>query len=123
MLIAVKEVNSKHSQIPRSLMNFQGKFSFSRSFKCLRNDISNFRTFQGVQGPAGALKYSDANKFCQLKTKLKILHNLGLHFFKQMATLVLLPSFAFFCLLFFCKMFLLLFRDALSDLLPSFPIK
>ena len=34
-LIAVNEANSKHLQISRSLINFQRKFSFSRSFKCL----------------------------------------------------------------------------------------
>ena len=34
LFIAMKEVNSKHSQISRSVINFQGKLPISRSFKC-----------------------------------------------------------------------------------------
>ena len=31
---------------------FKGKFSFSKSFNCAREDILNFSTFQGIKRPA-----------------------------------------------------------------------
>ena len=55
MLIAMNEVDSKHSQNSRSVINFKENSSFSASFKCPHNDDSNSDTFQGAPRPTRTL--------------------------------------------------------------------
>ena len=54
LLIAVNEVNSKHSQISRSMINFQEKFSFARSSSALEKRFqiqALFKEFKDLHKP------------------------------------------------------------------------
>jgi len=54
---AVNKVNSKHSQISMSLINFQGKILIFKEVQVpFKKEISNSSTFQGVQGLTRTLK-------------------------------------------------------------------